>query len=272
MIIIKEGTLEKIKNWNDDLIYVLADFDRTITTANSESSWGVLSKSGLVTKEYEKERRELFEYYRPIEINEDMDYETKNKLMIEWWNKHINLLIKYKLSEEIINKAANDNNVMSFRKGAKQFLEDMRDRCIPVIIISAGIGNFVKQFLINNQCNFENIYIISNFIKFENGVAAGIIGEVTHSLNKNEVCFSPKLNKILEKRSNIVLFGDNISDVRMAKEEQRAEALKIGFLDAKVEENKKYFQKYYDIVCTDNTGYDELSSKILVLNSKFSKH
>lgn len=268
MILIKEGILEKISNWTDDSVYILADFDRTITAANSESSWGVLSKSGLVTKEYEKERRELFEYYRPIEINEDMDYKIKNKLMIEWWNKHINLLVKYKLSEEIITKAANDNNVMSFRKGAKEFLENMRDRNIPVIIISAGIGNFVKQFLINNQCDFENIHIISNFIKFEKGIAVGIIGEVTHSLNKNEVYFSSEINKKLEKRSNIILFGDNIADVKMTKAEKRDETLKIGFLDAKVEENKKYYQKYYDIICINNTGYDELSSKVKILTSK----
>ena len=265
MIFIKEGTLKKINNWNDNSIHIVTDFDRTLTTGNSESSWGILSKSGLVTKEYMDERQKLYDYYRPIEIDEEMDYETKNRLMTEWWNKHIGLLIKYKMSEEIINKAANDIRVMEFRKGAKEFLKNMKERDIPVIIISAGIGNFVKQFLIKNQCDYDNIFIVSNFIKFENGIASGIIGNVTHSLNKNEVSLPSNVSKLIENRPNIILLGDNVSDVRMAKDEGRNKALKIGFLEEKVEENKKHFEDNFDIVCTDNTGFDELSNKISIL-------
>ena len=59
-------------------------------------------------------------HYRPIEIDETLDYDTKNRLMKEWWEKHINLFVKYKISEEIINKAAKDLRVMSFREGAKE--------------------------------------------------------------------------------------------------------------------------------------------------------
>lgn len=106
MIIIKNGTLDKIKDWKDDSIYVLTDFDRTITVGNSESSWSILSKSNMVPREYVEERQKFFDYYRPFEINEKLDYETKNKLMTEWWNKHIGLFIKYQLSEEVINSAA----------------------------------------------------------------------------------------------------------------------------------------------------------------------
>lgn len=265
MILIKEQTNEKIKNWKDDSIYILADFDQTITAGDSTTSWGILSKSELVPEEYIAERQKLYAHYRPMEINEELDYETKNALMTEWWNKHISLLIKYKMSEEVINEAAKDPKAMSFRKGAKEFLENMRDRNIPVIIISAGIGNFIKQFLIKNQCDFENIFIISNFIKFENGVAVGIIGDVIHSLNKNEVSLQSEIGRLIEKRPNIVLLGDCISDIRMTKEDDNSKLLKIGFLDEKIEENKKYYEENFDIVCTDNTGYDELSSKVLIL-------
>ena len=141
----------------------------------------------------------------------------------------------------------------------------MKEIDIPVIIISAGIGNFVKQFLIKNQCDYDNIFIVSNFIKFENGIASGIIGNVTHSLNKNEVSLPSNVSKLIENRPNIILLGDNVSDVRMAKDEGRNKALKIGFLEEKVEENKKHFEDNFDIVCTDNTGFDELSNKISIL-------
>ena len=55
MIIIKEKTLERIKDWEDSSIYVLADFDKTITSGNSESSWSILSKNNIMPKEYDEE-------------------------------------------------------------------------------------------------------------------------------------------------------------------------------------------------------------------------
>jgi len=266
MLLIKDGTKERIKDWKDDSIHVLTDFDRTITAGASESSWSVLSKSNLVSKEYVKERQDLYNYYRPIEIDESMDFEEKNKLMTEWWHKHINLFIKYKLSEDVIKEASNNLRVMSFRKGAKEFLENMHKRNIPVIIISAGIGNFVKEFLIKNECNFPNIYIVSNFIKFENKIATGVIGNVTHSLNKNEVFLPKEIKDIIKNRPNIILLGDSISDTLMAKENERNEALKIGFLEEKIEENKKYYEDTFDIVGINNVGFEDLAQEINILN------
>lgn len=264
MITIKEGTLERVKTWCDESIHILTDFDRTITVGNSDSSWSILSKSNLVPKEYVKERQKLFEYYRPFEIDATLDYETKNKLMSEWWNKHISLFIKYKLSEKVINDAAKNLRIMAFRKGAKQLLKSLNDRKIPVIIISAGIGNFIKQFLIQNGCDFDNIFIISNFIKFENGIAIGVSENIIHSLNKNEVSLPDDVKKLLSTRPNIILLGDSISDLRMAKEESRKNALKIGFLEENIEQNRSFFENKFDIVC-ENSSYEELKKQLSLL-------
>lgn len=265
MIIVKENTLERIKEWSDDSVYVLTDFDRTITVGNSDSSWSILSKSDMVPKEYVNERQEFYNYYRPYEIDETLNYDTKNRLMTEWWNKHIGLFIKYQMSEEVINSAARNLRVMAFRDGAKEFLESMRDRGIPVIIISAGIGNFIEQFLIKNDCNFDNIFIVSNFINFKNGIAVGVNDNVIHSLNKNEVFLPDNIKELIKNRPNAILLGDAISDIRMAKEEARANALKIGFLEEKIEENMHYYRESFDVVCTDNTDYNELSKKVRIL-------
>ena len=265
MILIKNDLLKKIKDWEDDSFYILTDFDRTLTAGYCDSTWGLLSKSEYIPKEYSAERKKLFEYYRPIEINEELDYETKNKLMIEWWQKHINLLIKYNLTEELINKSSKESNALVFREGAKEFLVNMRDRNIPVIIISAGIGNFIKQFLINNNCDFDNIFIISNFIKFKDGIAHGVNDDVIHSLNKDKIDFSNEIKDKIKNKKNIILFGDNISDVKMSKEQDPKKILKIGFLEEKIEENRLYFEGKYDVVCVDNIGFSELSSNIPIL-------
>ena len=54
MIEIKNGTLERVKSWSDDSIYILADFDRTITVGDSEGSWSILSKSDKVAESYKQ--------------------------------------------------------------------------------------------------------------------------------------------------------------------------------------------------------------------------
>ena len=265
MIYIKEGTIERVSNWNDKSIHILTDFDRTITVGNCDSSWSILSKSDLVPKEYIFERQELFNYYRPIEIDESLDYETKNTLMSEWWNKHISLFLKYQLSESVINEAARNLRVMAFREGAKELLKTLNNRNIPVIIVSAGIGNFIQQFLIRNDCAFDNIYIVSNFIKFENGIAVGISDNVIHSLNKNEVSLPNEIKSLIADRPNIILLGDSVSDIRMAQENERESALKIGFLEEKIEENQPIFKKYFDVVCSENSSYKELVKKLTIL-------
>lgn len=200
----------------------------------------------------------MFDFYRPIEIDEKLDFETKNKLMIEWWSKHIGLYIKYQLSEDIIIEAAKNLEVMVFREGAKEFLYDMYKRKIPVIIISAGMGNFIEQFLIKNGCNFNNIYIIANFIKFENKIAVGISNNIIHSLNKNVISLTEDIKKQILNRSNIILLGDSLSDIKMIAEEKQDEAIKIGFLEENVEENKLLFEKNFDIICTENTSFIKL--------------
>ena len=86
-----------------------------------------------------------------------------------------------------------------------------------------------------------------------------------NSLNKNEVSLPPDIKDIIKDRPNIILLGDSISDIKMAKEEDRKSALKIGFLEEKVEENKTYFENSFDVVCTDNTTYTELFDKVKIL-------
>lgn len=41
---------------------------------------------------------------------------------------------------------------------------------------------------------------------------------------------------------------------------------KLGFLDEKIDERLQSFKENYDIVCTDNTTYDEIRVKIKILS------
>lgn len=265
MIIIRNDALNKIKDWNDSSIHILADFDRTITSGNSDSSWGVLSKCDFVPKEYINDRKKLHDYYRPLEIDETLNFEAKSKYMRDWLENHINLFKKHKISQKMINEASENKKALYFRNGAINFFKNMCDRNIPIIIISAGIGNFIKQFLINNNCYFKNIYIVSNFIKFNNEIATGIEGNIIHSLNKNQAAMSNEIKQVIKNRPNVILLGDSIGDTKILDEKNRAKALKIGFLEEKIEENTPYYIEQFDVVCTNNTGFDELSIKLPIL-------
>ncbi len=260
MLNIKEGLLDSVNKWNDNY-YIVTDFDRTITAGDSESSWGVLSKSNSVPKEYIEERQYFYNKYRPIEIDLTLDYETKNKLMIEWWTNHINLFIKYQLKESVIKDTAQNPNMMKFRDGAPEFLKKMHDKNIPIIIISAGIGNFIKEFLIQNNALYDNIHIVANFIKFENGIATGISNNIIHSLNKNDISIPNEVKELIKDKENIVLLGDGIDDIKMVNEDKKDKTLKIGFLNEHTEKDFTEYTKVFDVVGHNNASFDELTEK-----------
>ena len=263
MIRYKDNIIEKINSWPDNSVHILADFDRTITMDESKTTWGILSDDNLSLEEYVTERNRLYDFYRPIELNEALDYEDKNKYMVEWWTKHINLFINFGLKEETIKKAVKDSQTLKFRDGAIDFFKGLKNKNIPLIIISAGIGNVIEEFLRNNNCYFDNIYIVANFIEFKDGVAIGIRDEIIHSLNKNEAILPDFLKDIIKDRPNIILLGDQISDTRMIPNEVLT-AIKIGFCEENVVDNLRYFIKNYDVICTDKTTFKDLAKDIKI--------
>ena len=254
---------EKIKNisFEKDKFYVVADFDKTLTEGTSNSTWAVMANANQVGSEYKEKRTALYNKYRPIEIDQTISEEEKCKAMDEWWKAHINLFYEYGLREEAIKNAILDRN-LKYRDGSKEFLRKMNEMNIPVIIISAGIGNVIEEFLKNEEDVLPNIRIVSNFIEFENGTIKSIKGETIHALNKNIVSLDNSSKKMLEGRENILLLGDGLADLKMISDEQKENAITVGFLEEKVEENLEYFNKEFDIVITNQGSLNDVN-KIL---------
>ena len=100
-----------------DNLYVVADFDRTITNGSSKTSWSILASSDLVPKSYVSERQALYDYYRPIEVSDTVDYSYKLRMMKEWFQKHIELFVKYQISKDIFEKAATNLRIMGLHRG-----------------------------------------------------------------------------------------------------------------------------------------------------------
>lgn len=252
--------VNKLK-FSNDSFYVVADFDRTLTEGASDSTWGVFANANQVGEEYKIKRTALYKKYRPMEIDPTLSEDEKSKAMTEWWQAHINLFYEYGVKEDAVKNAVAAGN-LKYRDGAKEFLKKMNEFNVPVIIISAGIGNVIEEFLKLENDYHENIKIISNFIIFENGEFKEISGEIIHALNKNIVSLDEESKKDLLNRKNILLFGDGFADLKMISEDEKENAITIGFLDEKIDENLELYNKGFDIVLTNESSFNDVN-KIL---------
>lgn len=249
-------SLLPFKNLND--VYVVADFDRTITKGGSQTSWSILAGSKLVPKSYIKERQDLYDFYRPIEVSETVDINYKMAAMKDWFRKHIELFVKYKLQESIFEEAATNIRILEFRPFAKEFISFLHDNNIPLIIISAGIGNFIETFFKNNNCYFDNIYISSNKIIFKDGVAFGVDKNIVHSYNKNEVSLPNEILDKIKNRNNVVLLGDQVNDLNMVNKKDHNLVITTGFTTP--DYPKDALLSNFDIVCDKDDDYKNLNN------------
>ena len=114
--------------------YIVMDFDRTLTTSDSFSSYEIIFNNKTISRPFYNESKLLNDKYEKIEIDSKIDDKTKKIKMKEWLDKSIQLLIKYNISEETINKLV-DSNKMQLRRGAKEFLKDASKYIILIIIL-----------------------------------------------------------------------------------------------------------------------------------------
>ena len=253
MIYLSTDINKKTKGWNKDNTYIVSDFDCTITKTESKNSWGMFNTIPGISKMYERERKAVYKEFSPYENDIDISDSKRSEYMNEWTKKHLELIIKYKISEEQVLKISTNKENMEFRAGARDFLKKAAAEEIPIIFISAGIRNIIYNFLEEKNCLFENITLISNQLKYKKGIINGISNEMIHSNNKSGIKFSDITNEKIKERENRILLGDALTDIKMINTEQREAALKIGFLrDPKMLDE---YMEVFDIVVTEESSY-----------------
>ena len=250
-------------SFNLDKLYIVTDFDHTLTTKDSQNCWGVLSSIPNVNKEYIKKSHKNNDYYLPIEQDTNLDYETKNMNMQRWYTNHFDMLIKYKIKEIEINEIGQSKSII-LRDGVTEFLKFTNKNNIPVIIVSAGISNIIENVLKRNNCFFNNIYIISNIFKFKDGQIKSLRNHIIHSLNKNEITLPIKIKEVLKDKDEVIILGDNIDDSKVHLKENKKK-LTIGFLNYNDYNKLKSFQQHFDIVYSQNSSFINLVN-ILIEN------
>ncbi len=267
--------VKKFKEQGKDKIHVLADFDRTLTTAfvNGEKTPSIISilrDGNYLTPDYATKAHEFFDKYHPIEINPDISRVEKKKIMDQWWYDHTELLIKSGLNKRDLDSVINSGKI-EFRPGALDFFKMLAKENIPLVIMSAsGIGDYcIAGFLENSHSFYNNIYIISNVIEFnKQGKAVKFNEKFIHSLNKDETAIQnfPQVYNKIKKRKNVILLGDNIEDIGMVEGFSYDNLIKVGFLNENIEENLSAYRKNFDIIILNDGKMDfvnQILNKIL---------
>lgn len=258
----QDAIINSLKTFSKDSIHIVADFDRTITSGIACPTWNLLSCSNVFPEEYNYRVCELNDNYRPIEINYSLTKEYREEKMTEWWDKSLELLIEYGVNQEMIAEIIANDKLLLLREGAMEFLKLCNSDNIPVIIISAGIGNIIVEFLKHSQLLTENVHVISNFLSFEDGVANGVKADIIHCLNKNESELHIEIKEKIKDRPNAILLGDSIDDINMVSNERRNKTLAIGFLEDNIESNLDIYRNTFDIVYANNGSFEDITNLI----------
>jgi 5'-nucleotidase len=260
--------VQQLVSGGPDKLQVITDYDKTLTTEASHSSWDMLERGGLLSPSYENATRELAKKYHPIEIDPLLSTEEKTSAMVAWWSAAHELLVAEKLSRsQLTAKMESLDSQVVLRTGYEKFFALLAARKVPVLILSAGIGDLIESALAGKnlaQYNHVNVHIISNFFQYESsGIVTGFKGEMIHVFNKNEVVVkeTPHYASIAA-RGNVLLMGDSLGDLRMADGVPHECVLTVGFLHtthhdkAQVDALLAEYKRRFDVVLVDTDSLE----------------
>ncbi len=256
MVYINYDKLNSI-NLKNDNFYVVMDFDMTITSSTSPGSWNVLENPKFMNPNFKKDSLKLVDKYYPYELDYSLDMNTKCTFIEEWYTKNMNLFYEYGLTYDVLINCVKDSNVC-FREGFKNFFDFLNKNNIPIIILSAGIGNVIFEVLKLNNCLYDNVCIISNFIEFENNKMKFFDNTIIHSCNKSITKLPNDFKSKIIGKEYILLFGDLIEDLNMVAKDDLYRTLSFGFLEKKIESNLELYKNSFDVVLTNNGSFDDI--------------
>lgn len=188
-------------------------------------------KCKQLPQHYFDEAKGLYNKYRPIEIDPYISMNEKSDAMRDWMLAANNLLKDIEFdSDEIEEVALQFENVL--RDGTEEMFEKLNKAKVPIVVFSAGLGDMVEGVLRCHNAFYDNVQIISNFLKYNGNKLDGFKNSVLiHTFNKNECALAKNHLKLLENRQNVLLMGDTIGDADMVQGIKDVKAvLKIGFL------------------------------------------
>jgi hypothetical protein len=112
--VLKEGGAEKLQ--------ILADYDRTISPEDSDTTFNSIMHSHILPDSWRKKNVRDYEYYYPLEKKNGIGLEEKILLSEEWSNENKKCYQKYLLSVTEAEQALKGSNT-KLRHHAKEFFK-----------------------------------------------------------------------------------------------------------------------------------------------------
>jgi 5'-nucleotidase len=258
--------LDILKRGGSQSLHIITDFDRTLTLSQTKGQKISLSYHPLYecfkTEEYKTKIKKLFDHYHPLETSSSLTTSEKCEKMAEWWEKYFELIQEYKIKEEDLLREAKKTG-FHFREGMIRFFKKINKEKIPVLVFSAGVTNIIEYYFRQTKVLEESTHIIANKLLFEDGRMIGYSKPLIYSFNKDERHVKHEsYRKQIEKRRNVLLLGDQTSDLTMSDGTEHDCILKIGFLNSNIEENLQEFSEKFDALIL-NDGNFEFVNKIM---------
>ncbi|EDV21131.1 uncharacterized protein TRIADDRAFT_30887 [Trichoplax adhaerens] len=127
--------------------------------------------------------------------------------------------------------------LLCYRKGTDELMATLKRHNIPVLILSAGLGDIIREGFHQQSMFYENMEILSNMMIYsDDGSLIGFQEDVIHSFNKTRASkHNSSYFKKNKERYNLILMGDTEGDLNMADGiDYLRNQVSIGFLNAKV--------------------------------------
>ncbi|KFK36772.1 hypothetical protein AALP_AA4G168500, partial [Arabis alpina] len=152
-----------------------------------------------------------------------------------------------------------------------------------VLIFSAGLADVIEEVLRQKlRRTFKNVKIVSNRMVFDDvGRLNSFKGKLIHVLNKNEhaldmaaplhdqlgvgICEEDEEYAYVKQRTNVLLLGDHLGDLRMSDGLSYETRISIGFLNDNIEKSLESYRKAFDLVYLNDApmwGALELVSRL----------
>lgn len=268
--------IKKISEGGAENLHIVSDFDRTLTTAfvngrNTPSLISILRDGNYLGSDYAEKAHVLFNKYHKIEIDLKIPLEQKKKAMLEWWEKHFDLLIKSGLNKKDVENAMKSGKI-KLRDGCLAFLDFLYANKIPLLIISSnGLGgDAIKLYLEEKNKMYENIHVISNTYEWDKkGNATRVKKPLIHTLNKEETAIKNyPVFEFIKNRKNVLLLGDSTGDVGMVGSFDYKNLIKIGFLNEDIENSLPEYKKKFDIIITEDGSMNYVNNLLKELIGK----
>uniref|UniRef100_A0A8C4QXE5 5'-nucleotidase n=1 Tax=Eptatretus burgeri TaxID=7764 RepID=A0A8C4QXE5_EPTBU len=244
-------------------LQVVSDFDMTLSRFSfngkrCSTCHNVIDKCKLFTEEAKKELSDLKDKYYPIEMDPKLSNEDKFPFMVEWWTKAHGVMSQLDIRKDKLAVIVQESDAM-LRDGCDVFLNALHAHNVPLIVLSAGLGDILEEIIGQANLFLPNIHIIANYMDFdEKGRIKGFKGEMIHTYNKRDGALrnSPYFH-LLRNNSNVILLGDTMGDLSMADGIPNVQnVLKIGFLNDKMDGLLETFLAAYDIVLVQDETLD----------------